>query len=184
MYQVGLGAPWDSTPATVGYRSLPNAATYSAASPYNSSHGRFDNGVRYTIYYADTAEGASAEFLRRHPEFLQHQDRLTISVYELEIALSSHRLDVTTAANATSVGIDVDRLTSSDDDEGERYQECRDLADEVEARGTGILYPSAAFVGGENTVLFGQPSAATWSVTRSEEVGRPTVDPSKVVTLG
>lgn len=166
------------------YKWLDSQANYAPDSPWYS-RARFGDGTYKTIYLAHTAEGAIAEYLRRHPEFLNFQDDLRLVLYELDLSVNGECVDVRTPAGQSQVGIATDRLTSSEDDEDVRYVECRQLAAEVVAAGlTGIAYPAAAVTSGAwNVVLFGDQSANTWTATSYREVSRPRVDPRAVRVL-
>lgn len=145
--------------------------------------GRFDNGVRLTLYVSESPEGAMAEYLRRHPEFLDGQGNLAIRLFEVQIAIDS-TLDVRTVSHASIVGIPFERLRSSDRDEATRYHECRLLADEVEPRGVSIGYPSAALRDrASNFVVFGPESPGTWVVSDVAEIDLPYVEPTLVSVL-
>jgi hypothetical protein len=176
--------PWYVPGLVTRYRYLPRDATYEPDSPWSGS-GRFDDGRRFTLYLADTAVGATAEFLRRHPEFLALQDRIVIQLFELGLEIDNPCLDVRDASGAAHAQIPFERLTSSDDDPAVRYAECRELASDTEAAGgTGIAYPSAAYRGETNLVMFSeQPSAVPWTTLTKTEVPRPTVDAARVQSV-
>ena len=167
----------------ITFRFLPERADYDPASPWIGS-GRFDDGRRLTLYLADAPEAAVAEFLRRHPELLYLQDALKIRVFEIEVVSDQRLLDVRVDADARAVGIEPDRLVSSDLDESIRYAECRELAARVEAECIGIGYPSAALRSDHhwNMVLFGPPG--DWTAERVREVTPPRVVPGEVRPIG
>ncbi len=165
------------------YRYLAEGATYAPDSPWNGGAGRFDNGRRYTLYLANTPEGAVAEFLRRHPEFLGLQDVLRIRVFRVGATTLRRCRDVRDDAKAAASGITIERLTSNDADEARRYRECRELAARSED-GAGITYPSAArqVAGSWCVVLFGE-EGDRWSSAGWVEVARPHVNPAEVTPL-
>jgi hypothetical protein len=168
----------------VGYRWIPRSAVYGPHTEHVGVSGRFDNGLRLTFYVASTPEGALAEYLRRNPEYLNDQDILDIRVFELKFDVVVSALDLSTHEKSSRVGIQFERLRSSDLDEHARYAECRLLADEVEARGVGILYPSAALRDrATNLACLGPQSSVAWRISTYEEVALPRVDPSLVTPL-
>ena len=57
---LGPDAPGYVFGSLTGYRYLPYAATYSPDAPYGSGDGRFDDGLRFTLYVADAPEAATA----------------------------------------------------------------------------------------------------------------------------
>ena len=121
--------------------------------------------------------------MRRHPEFLHGQENLAIRVFEVHVDVTS-ALDVRTASKASIVGIPFERLRSSDPDEVTRYRECRLLADQVEPRGAGVGYPSAALRDKAcNFVLFGPESPGAWKVRAVAQVELAYVDPALVTVL-
>jgi hypothetical protein len=95
-----------------------------------------------------TPAAAASEFLRRHPEFLLLQDASRIRIWGFDVTVSDPVLDVRTEAKADLINFPFDRLKSNDADERARYTECRELATDVEEKGTGIEYPSPALAGG------------------------------------
>ena len=142
--------------------------------------GRFDNGVRYTLYLAHSAEGATAEFFRRHPEFLAMQEKVRIQLFKLTMVIPGASLNVRTEDAANRAGVLYKRLQSNDEDQALRFEECRALADDVESiGGEGIAYPSAAYDGTWNLVAFGEAAYAT----AIESIPRPTVDPTRVQAM-
>lgn len=164
------------------YRYVPAEATYDPGSPWAGS-GRFDDGKRLTLYVADAPQTAVAEFLRRHPEFLDLQDALRIRVYEVIVITEDRVLDVRTPADAAAAGITHARLVSSESDEKTRYVECRALADTTQAECIGIAYPSAALDAEHwSLVLFG-PRGDAWTSEPAREVPRPFVSPGDVAVI-
>lgn len=178
-------SPWVTFGSLRAYRYIRYRAPWSPAVAYNDSGGRFSNGVRLTLYVADDAKGATAEFYRRNPEFLVDQTIARIRVFALDLTIAGRCLDVRTPANASAVAIPFGRLRSNDHDEVTRYAECRVLADEVEPVGCGIAYPSAARTETDawSLVLFGRPAAATWRCDDYVELAVPAVATSEVRCL-
>ena len=166
------------------YKWMPADANYSADSPW-SSMGRFGDGRHKTLYLAESPAAAVAEFLRRHPEFMDLQSSLAISIYEIDINVEGECLDVRTDENADACGVGRARLTSSDEDENVRYVECRLLAEAViTCGGVGIAYPSAAALWGQwNLVLFGDPERGRWLSVGVSSVARPVVSRDDVAAL-
>ena len=79
-----------------------------------------------TLYVSESAVGATAEFYRRNPEFLDNQPPLAkLSVFQLDLELMTRTLDVRSPGNATTVGINFDRLRSSEARPARRYRECQ-----------------------------------------------------------
>jgi hypothetical protein len=143
-------------------------------------------GSFLALYVAETAAGAMAEFFRRRPELLGFQDELRIRLFSIAFDINSECLDVRDDVGQASAGIALERLTSSDEDEGLRYAACRDLAqDAVDASVVGIAYPSAAaaWASAWNLVLFGDPAVATWTVTSFSETVIPRLRPTDVKVL-
>ena len=156
-----------------------------ADEPYNSPNGRFNNGIRFTLYVADDATGATAEFYRRYPEFLAAPDIPAVQIYALDLSISGRCLDVRSRASAAVVGVPFDRLRSSDPDEATRYSECRMIADQVDALGCGVAYPSAASTATDAwcLVLLGMPTLTTWTCTAYVEVPMPILSDADVHVL-
>lgn len=180
---MGAGDELWKTPGRGRYfRYLAEDVVRRPDSPWHGE-GRFDNGIRYTLYLAETPEGAAAEYYRRHPEFLGLQDYVKIRVYQLDMELPEPHLDVRTRPLAVRAEIDFERLVSNDADPNLRFKECRELADDVElTAGFGLAYPSAARQHESNLVTFGEASAH-WSTYGIDEVARPVVDPASVQVL-
>lgn len=178
-------SPWVTFGSLRAFRYIRYRAPWSPAAASNSSGGRFDNGVRLTLYVADNAKAATAEFYRRNPEFLPDQTIARIQVFALDLTIVGRCLDVRTPANAAAVAIPFDRLRSNDRDEATRYAECRRLADDTEPVGCGIAYPSAASTatGAWSLVLFGLPAAATWRCDNYDELVVPEITESDVRLL-
>ena len=166
------------------FRYLPLHAPYPADAPFAGGHGRFDAG-QATLYLADTAEGAVAEFYRQHPEFLASQGTVErFDLFEVELIVSGPVLDVRTPSQARAAGIAFDRLTSSDAEPVARYRECRDLAQRCGQSTTGIVYPSAALQSGSwNLVVFDEPIPQRWSACTTLPVPTPFVDATAVVAV-
>lgn len=126
------------------YKWLDATASYSPGSPWYSP-GRFGSGEYKTLYLAYSAQGAMAEYFRRHPEFLDFQDDLLIELFEITLDAPCECLDVRDSAKAVLIGIGFDRLLSSEPDDIARYAECRALGkDAVNFGLCGLAYPSAA----------------------------------------
>ncbi|MFE4950531.1 RES family NAD+ phosphorylase [Leifsonia sp. NPDC056665] len=167
------------------FRWTPAAAEYAPELPWTSI-GRFGDGSFKAIYFAETAKGAVAEFLRRHPEFFSLQDHLRIRLFEVDLNIPGECLDVRHEQAQADVGISLDRLTSSDVDEHERYMACWDLAHATWAWGsTGIAYPSAAanWADAWNLALFGDPSTETWHPLNVSEIDPPQLAVDEVRVL-
>ena len=117
-----------------------------------------------------------AEYFRRHPELLDFQSDLKISLFELEISVRQDGLDVRDEIGQASVGISLRQLTSSDVHESARYSDCQRLAAAVLVAGmSGIAYPSAAakWAGAWNLVLFGDQDLMIWQSISYSRVPRP-----------
>ena len=164
-------------PQSMGAFRWIDAITRFVPSFTHKGRGRFGDGTRYVAYFAESAAGAVAEFLRRHPEFLYQQENLNIRVYKVDLSVPGTLLDVRTEALAAAAGVRVERLTSSEQDEQARFQECWALAARAdEALFVGILYQSAAARWTAwNVALFGKSSEATWRVLDAREVDVPQV---------
>ncbi len=165
------------------FRYLNHSAWWSPTDPYQAEGGRFDDSHRFTLYLAETAEGATAEFFRRSPTLLGLQDRSRIRVFEIRLSVSGKCADVRTGPLASNANIAFDRLTSNERDVDTRYFECRTLAAEVERDGgCGIAYPSAALIkpGSWNLVIFGQ-AGPEWQVSGTRQIPRPYVDPARIL---
>lgn len=180
-YDLGEPSLWIIFGTATLYRVLGAEAAYSPDDPFPSTTGRFSDGIRKVLYLAASPEGAVAEWLRQHPEFLTMQDALRIRVnavgIEVPVVLM---LDVRTAAQAAKIPFPFERLRSSDSNEATRYAECRDLAADSDAS-AGIAFPSAAYdaTGAWNVVLFG-PRGDRWLSTGHVPVSRPNVPPDLV----
>lgn len=126
-----------------------------------------------------------AEYFRRHPEFLEFQDDLVISLCELQLEVAGECLDVRDDAGQYQAGIAHDRLIASEKDEGVRYAECRELARGALARDlVGIAFPSAAAAWTSwNLVLFGDPITTRWVCLARTVVDRPHLSATDVRTL-
>ena len=175
---------WVPSDITV-YRFLKHSAYWSPTDPYKDAGGRFDDASRFTLYLAESAEGATAEFFRRNPTLLELQDESRIRVFEIALSIVGPCADVRTEPLAVGASIAFDRLVSNEPNPDIRYLECRNLATAVERdRGCGIAYPSAALVNlnGWNLVVFGQ-AGPDWRVLSATEIPRPSVDPACVRQL-
>jgi len=171
---------WDRLGRGIYYRTLPGGAWYAPDTTWPTSSGRFDDGVRTTLYVSTTSEAAVAEFLRPNPSLLKIWDVVRIRLYELDIEVVGRVMDVVDPKEALAQGIDPERLTSSDPDPVDRYRECRELAEQVEVKdGLGIRFPCAALVEHPpNVVVFGEPHASSWVVQGSTELPRPLPTPA------
>lgn len=170
-------------PATQVYRFLPSAATYLPVTGYRSL-GRFGDGNRDVIYFAQEAAGAVAEYLRRHAEFTHLQPWLKIRIFQVELSIAGYLLDVRDAGCASRAAIDHDRLTSSEPDEEVRYFECRALASRAANAGdVGIVYPSASMRTMWNLVCLGADSPGGWRASSWQEIPTPIVDGSLIQFL-
>jgi RES domain-containing protein len=163
---------WHSVGAVTLYRLLPNDAPYNADGAWPGD-GRFDvNGIP-TLYLSRSPEGAVAEYLRRHPEFLAFQGRLKHRLFEVQFLGADHGADVRTEGQADKVGFPFDRLRSSDLLRADRFGECRVLATAViDKPGHSIEYPSAAYEGVENVVAL---TNAGWTSSVEDELDLPIV---------
>ena len=169
----------------VGYKWQSSDAIYAPCNPHPSL-GRFGDGTAKTVYVAESGRGAMAEFFRRSPELFDFQDDLVIVLYELDLEIAGNCLDVRDEASRQTVGIPLDRLTSSELDESTRYGECRQLAQDVASqRLWGILYPSAAATWADawNMVLFGDQSPVGWECRDHRELARPRLKSADVSPL-
>jgi RES domain len=174
---------WVPAEITV-YRFLKDTAWWSPTSTKPGT-GRFDDGVRFTLYIAESPDGAVAEFYRQSPTLLSLQNFASFRVYEIALRVDARCADVRTAPLAAGAKIAFGRLKSNDPDADVRYFECRELASEVENDGgAGIASPSAALVGPGcwNLALFGE-AGPDWNVVSTREVPRPIIDPARVVVL-
>lgn len=185
VYAVNAGKTWIPGILTL-YKWQDSAATYTPDSPWYGI-GRFGDGSRKTIYLAESARGAMAELFRRHAELfgLEGGD-LNIRLYALEVEVVGPCLDVRDSAGQAAVGIEAERLTSSDQEDDVRYAECRQLADDTVAGGMiGIGYPSAAAQWQTwNVVLFDDQDTARWTCSAVAEVSTlPEVLPTEVNVL-
>lgn len=183
-YDLTDAALWVTLGTVTVYRALDAAASYEPDDPFASSGGRFSDGHRKVLYLAQTPEGAIAEWLRQHPEFLAMQAALRVRVSQVEVDVAAvDALDVRTPAQASKIPFPYDRLRSSDRDPTLRYVECRELASDCDAS-AGIAAPSAAYdaAGAWNVVLFGD-RGNRWASLGHTPVDRPTVDPASVRLL-
>ena len=166
------------------YKWMPADRPYDPCNPYPAL-GRFGDGSHSTVYVAESARGAMAEFFRRHPELLNFQDDLTLQMFELDLEVNGACLDLREAAAQARAGIDHDRLTSSESDESIRYAECQHLALAAIAEGcVGIGYPSAAANWDTwNLVLFGSQDTTTWICHEHHNIGLPRLSATEVRPL-
>lgn len=161
---------------------MPPNARYRSCEAWPGS-GRFDDGTTPTLYLSFTPEGATAEYLRRNPEFMDIQDYLKIDIFEVYISSESEGLDVSSENLADAVGIEWERLRSSDTNEQIRYRECQQLAREViDVSGVSIKYPSAALEATYNVVLF-QTETSNWAADQGARIPTPQVNPELVTPL-
>ncbi len=169
----------------MAFRYVPFRASYPPDAPYNSPRGRFNDGVRFTLYVSNSLRGATVEFYRRHSEFLSDQGIARIRVYTLTLDITGPCLDVRTPADAAAAGVVFDRLRSNEADESLRYADCHALADGVGTLACGIAYPSAAHADQMTwcLVLFGRPASATWWCSGYSELVVPTINPAEVRRL-
>lgn len=164
------------------YRYIRAGAEYEPDAPFASRGGRFDNGVRPTLYLAHTPEGALAEFFKRNPELLKYQDGLRLEMYEVSVRIGARCLDVRSEEAAHLANVDLPRLMSNAPDEAERYSYSREVADALEEE-SGLAYPSAALVAPAwNIVLFGLAGNGWWP-EGYKQIPLPHVDPLGVVNV-
>lgn len=185
MYSIDSGPFWRETRILV-YRYLPAEADWDAWSSYPTDGGRFDADQVPTLYVAQSANGAVAEYLHRFPEFIGLSTRLILRLWELEVDLVAEALDVREEAGQAIVGITLDRLTSQEADTLVRYRECRELVRLVVGAGlAGIAYPSAAatWAGAWNLVLIGDSHASSWRGAGVRVVDPPILQQSEVRQL-
>jgi RES domain-containing protein len=162
-----------------------DAEVYTPDSPHPSSISRFCDGTYPSLYLAETAEGAMAEFFRNNPSFLAQQAGLRIRLFSILVDIFGQMPDLRLSATCAYLGIDPLRLVSNDADTSARWAECQAVARLVRAgEGVGLLYPSAAYPGGWNLVLFDWPSATTWSTSGYADEPAPYVDPTSVKLIG
>jgi len=184
LYNLAAATTWQPFAGPL-YKWLDNRATHAPDSPWFAL-GRFGEGAHKTLYLAESPRGAIAEFLRMHPEFLQFQNDLNITVYEILTAVGCECLDVRREALSEAIGFPHERLASSERDEAVRYVECRALGAAVaDSELCGIAYPSAGATWVTwNLVLFGDANQlGRWQVVSCRPVSRPTLSPSGVRAL-
>lgn len=159
-------------------------AAYAPDDPFQSSEGRYSNGIRKVLYVAQTPEVAISEYLRHHPEFLDLQPylRLRISEITIEVPVVA-TLDVRTEEQAAKIPFPYHRLLSSERDACTRYADCRELADSCDSS-SGVTGPSAALAvpGPWTYALFGE-RGDRWVSNGCTDVPRPTIDPASVRLL-
>ncbi len=173
---------WREAETILLHRVVQDDADYDPDDPFQSVSGRFSNGTRWVIYLAEEAEGALAEWLRWHPEFLDLQDELRVHIFQVRVDVKARSLDVRTGEQAALSSFPFHRLVSNDEDESIRYQECRALADDCDANGGGgIRSPSAAdpWFLHCNFTLFGE-KGGSWISRGFIEVPRPTISRDSV----
>lgn len=185
MYDLSNRVALNLGPA-IGYRWLPDGAPYAPNSPWPGT-GRFDDGETKTLYLAESAGGAVAEFLRRNPEFLdpELQRYLLIRVFEVVLNVVGPCLDIREPAYRAAIAFDWAQSLSADPNDATRYQDSGALAKAVIGSGdVGIAYPSAAATWTTwNLVLFGEPAVTTWMSDSYQEVERPSLAAAEVVIL-
>lgn len=173
---------WRSEGSSDVYRWIPPDAIYSPTEPWPGS-GRFDDGDTPTLYVGMTPEAALAEYFRRNPKLLQFQEGLKIRLFRIRISTFCEGIDVSSEELAEAVGIEWERLRSSDLKRSERYRRCRELAAAVvRAGGISIRYPSAALESVVNVVLYGD-DPSSWIAAARSEINLPWVDPGMVRPL-
>jgi hypothetical protein len=138
------GGDWDPLGNATMYRWIPPRAEYEPNAPW-PGNGRFDSDSTPTLYLSSSAEGALAEYYRRHPEFLEFQDRLKVRLFEIEFTGGGEGLDVSTEDRTEEIGFPWERLRSSDARRVDRYRECqllaRDVLDELGGPESGTRLP-------------------------------------------
>jgi len=173
---------WGTENSTEAYRWIPPTADYEPISPW-LGNGRFDDGRTPTLYVGLTAEGALAEYFRRHPELTQFQSRLKLRLFRIRISAVREGLDVSVERLAAAVGIAWERLTSSDISRKRRYRRCQELAVAViDDNGISIRCPSAAYERSTCLVLFGE-NTDDWTAEVDSEIELPLIDPDLVRPL-
>lgn len=173
---------WRSEGTNDVYRWIPPGREYAPVAPWPGT-GRFDNGETPTLYLSMTADAAVAEYFRRHPELLRFQEGLKIRLFQIHISALGNGLDVSAEDLAKAVGVEWERLRSSDLRRSERYEQCQELAEAVKrADGISIRYPSAALESAVNVVLFGDDQRL-WTAEVDSEIDLPLVDPERVHPL-
>ncbi len=161
-----------------------DADVYAPDSPHPSSRSRFCDASYPTLYLAETAEGAMAEFFRSNSSFLAQQAGLKIRLFSIAVEVLGLISDLRDSMTCSAVGIQPDRLISNDSDPNVRWAECQAVARLVRASGAiGILYPSAAYADGWNLVLFDWPGPMTWLSHGYSDEAPPYVDPSRVAVV-
>jgi RES domain-containing protein len=158
-----------------------DAEVYAPNSPHPSSVSRFCDGTFPSLYLAETAEGAMAEFFRNSPSFLAQQAGLKIRLFSINVEVLGPAPDLRSHATCAALEIDPARVVSNDANSTVRWAECQAVARLVRAGdGVGLLYPSAAYLGTWNLVLFDWPSPTTWSTGGYADEPAPYVDPNRV----
>jgi RES domain-containing protein len=158
---------------------------FSPSTPHPTSIGRFSDGTFPTLYLAETAEGAMAEFFRNNPSLLAQQAGLKIRLFAITVEVIGATRDLCDAATCSDLGIPPDRVTANEADRVARWADCQAVARRVRAGGAvGIIYPSTALPGGWNLVLFDHPSPTTWLATDHADPDPPTIDRARVVLVG
>ncbi len=181
-FNFGISEVWYVAGVKDVYRWLPPDVAYSPIEPWSGA-GRFDNAETLTLYVGLTPSAALAEYFRRNPKLLQFQKGLKIRLFQIQISTFREGADVSNKHLAEVVGIEWEKLRSSDLRKSERYQRCRELAETVlEAGGISIRYPSAALDSGVNVVLFGSDSGS-WFAKVCAEIALPWIEPSMVRAL-
>lgn len=161
-----------------------DAEMFLPTAPHPSSIGRFGDGSFSTLYLAETAEGAMAEFFRSNPSFLAQQAGLKVRLFGITVEVIGATHDLCDVDTCSALGIPPERLTSNDRDPAVRWAECQAVARQVRAGGAiGLIYPSAALPGGWNLVLFDEPAPTAWRAIDHEDEEAPYVDPARVVLV-
>ncbi|TFC19717.1 RES domain-containing protein [Cryobacterium algoritolerans] len=184
MVDLTSGRFWKKAPVRL-YKWTPAGILYDPVCPWPSL-GRFGSGQHKTLYLAETAKGALAEYFRRHPELLSFQTELVISMYEIDLNIQRDCLDLRDLTDQTAIGASADFLVSTDPDEGLRYAECRLIAESAVAEGIpGIVYPSAAanWPRAWNIVFLGEQDDVNWSHIASVLIPCPEMLSSEVHVL-
>lgn len=179
-YAFEPGECWHPAGEATMYRLIGSSATYDPCQAWPGV-GRFDVDGIPTLYMSRSAEGAVAEYYRRHPEFLAFQGRLKHRLFRLGFTGEGDGLDVRSTDRAERVGVSYERLRSSDKRRDDRFRECHDLARAVVASsGRCIEYPSAAYDGAENVVALG---SFGWHAAVEQQIALPPIEPALVRAL-
>src|SRR5690349_4447524 len=117
---------WRAAGERVVFRWIPPDVPYGVVAPWPGT-GRFDCGVA-TLYFSHSAEGALAEFFRRHPELLTCHAGVNVGLVRLRVVCDVDCMDVSLQDKAAVVGMSGERLRSSDARRPEGFSECQVLA--------------------------------------------------------